>query len=108
MNPIKWLFNFIGVTREPYTVVEMKVDKDHFRQGIRLNSPAKYKGVIVTVAPKVSVKIVDDNLVIGFDYIVHKNPKKIELNDSELRPFIGAAITDMISKDYNAFGITDS
>lgn len=103
---MKWPFG--TKPKEPYTVVEMKVDSDHFRQGIRLNLPEKYSGIVITTSARVSLTVVDEQLVVGFDYVVHKNPNNIELKDSELRPLIGAAVIDLINKDHNAFGISDS
>lgn len=105
---IKWLFSFFKKPQGPYSVVEMKLDKDHFRQGVQLNSPDKFSGIVATISPKVSLEVEDEQLIIRFDYTIHRNPKNIELIDSELRPLFGAAIADMITKDYNAFGIFDS
>lgn len=107
-NLIQRLINrFMGHNDGPYSIVEMKVG-DGYRQGIRLNEPKKFKNIIITTNAKVGVAVIDDELRISFDYVVHNNPNNIDLHDSELRPLIGNAIADMITKDANAFGIPDS
>jgi hypothetical protein len=99
---------FVGHSSDPYSIVEMKIDSDGYRQGIRLNQPKKFRGIIVTTNARVGVAVVDDELRISFDYVVHRNPNNIDLHDHELRPLIGSAIADMITKDTNAFRITNS
>lgn len=91
-------------------MVELKIDDSLFRQGVRINEPPQFKGIVFTFSPKVSIKVdpETDRLMVSFDYTIHQNPNNIELFDSELRPIIGGIAVDMISKDANAFRITDS
>jgi len=84
-----------------YELVEYQIDKDTFRQGIRLTD-STYNGIIVTVDPVVKVREEGDQLRISFDFTVEANPRKIEVSKDTLRPIVGDIIVDLMSKDYNA------
>lgn len=85
-----------------YELVERATDDGGFRQGIRILHP-KYKGVVVEVAPTVSVKETDDGLKVSFDYDVVTNAKNLTIDRNELTQIVGDCIVDIIQKDYAQF-----
>ena len=83
-----------------YELVEYKLDEETFRQGIRLTCD-KYRGMIITVDPRVSVKFDEaDNMVLSYSFTVEANPNGIEYNKSDLHRLVGDIIVDLMDKDY--------
>lgn len=84
-----------------YELVEHELDKDIFRQGIRLTC-STFNGIVVTVSPKVQVKEEADQLRIAFDFTIEANPNSIDVTKDQLHPVVGDIIVDLMTKDYNA------
>lgn len=89
----------LGRSDRKYELVEYPLDKETFRQGIRLLS-ASYRNIIVTIDPKVSVKDEDGVLKVQFDFTVECNPHNISYNRSELHRHIGDIIVELMRNDY--------
>ena len=85
-------------SKTPYELVEAKVD-DGFRQGVLINQPEKFAGIVATFSPKVSLTEEDGCAILRFDYRIEKNPNNIELTDQEIRPILGDIALDLIKKD---------
>lgn len=81
-----------------YELVEYQIDDENYRQGIRLTD----SGIVVSISPQVSIKEVDDRLVISFDFVVEANPNRIDFEKEHLRPMIGDIIIGLIERDYHA------
>lgn len=90
-----------------YELVETEMDKEHFRQGIRIIG-GKYNRVIVTTSPKVQFKEDNGQMKLLFDYVIEYHPDGLEINHQELRQVVGDIILEIIYKDNNAPGTTDS
>lgn len=86
-----------------YTLVEKKIDNEHFRQGVKL-CDGKYKGIIFTTSPKIGLIPQDDGTVkLQYSYQVEYIPPdfKEEVNYFEMEKIVGDVIMDIINKDYS-------
>jgi hypothetical protein len=90
-----------------YQLVECKLDEEHFQQGIRLTS-GKYSGVIFTTGPKVSFSEEAGHVKLNFKYNLEYKPKDLIIEHSEFESIVGDIILELIEKDLNASGTTDS
>lgn len=90
-----------------YELVETEMDKEHFRQGIRILG-GKYNRVIVTTSPKVQFKEDNGVMKLMFDYVIEYQPDELEVDHNELRQVVGDIILEIIYKDNNAPRTTDS
>ncbi len=106
------MFNFFKKPKETkksinYQLVEAQLDPEHFRQGIRITS-GKYKGLVFTTRPKVEIKEVDGQYHLNFEYNVEYCPTAVKPDHSEMKTIVGDILMELIEKDINATGTTDS
>lgn len=90
-----------------YQLVECKLDDEHFQQGIRLTS-GKYSGVIFTTGPKVSFSEENGSVKLNFKYNLEYTPKDLIIEHSEFESIVGDIILELIEKDLNAAGASNS
>ena len=90
------------VSDSEYELVEHPLDDGGAVPGVRLLKEP-YAGVIVTISPKVSVKVVDEELRVSFDYNVVFMPTGMgPIDHSTFKPIIGDIVVDIMQKDYDA------
>ena len=85
-----------------YELVEQSLQGGTIVPGIRIVQDP-YKGVIITVSPKVEIKIIGDEMHMVYDFNIVSLPAGMDQpNHDELRKFVGDIIVDIMAKDYCA------